>query len=226
MLIAIDGIDGSGKGTQTKLLHDYLTEKGLKVDFISFPQYSSFFGSMVGEYLNGRYGTLEQVNPKLAALLFAMDRKDFFDKNPLDGDVILCDRYVPSNIGHQAGRVPSDERDDFVAWLEQLEFEINRIPRPDLSIIFDIGVENSAKQVARKQKRDYTDLSHDIHEQDRAYLKNVRDYFLSLGVKDSYELINCEDENMNVLPIPVIFEKVKTLVDPLLKIGKGEPSCL
>ena len=226
MLIAIDGIDGSGKGTQTKLTYEFLTGKGLKVDLISFPQYSTFFGSMVGEYLNGGFGTLEQVDPKLAALLFAMDRKDFFDHNSLSGDIILCDRYVPSNIGHQAGRVPEEKREDFVRWIETLEFEINRIPRADLSILFDIGVENSAKQVAKKQKRDYTDLSHDIHEQDRAYLSGVRDYFLSLGERDGYELINCEDEGGKVYPIPVIFERVKELIDPLLKTLPGDVSCL
>ncbi|MDC7219606.1 MAG: hypothetical protein PQJ59_06670 [Spirochaetales bacterium] len=219
MLIAVDGIDGSGKGTQTKLIYEYLISKGIKVDLISFPQYSSFFGNMVGEYLNGAYGTLEQVNPKLAALLFAMDRKDFFDRTELTGHVILCDRYVPSNVGHQAGRVPREEREAFVAWLEELEFGINRIPEPDLSILFDISVENSARQVAKKQKRDYTDLTHDIHEQNKAYLSDVRDYFLALGERDKYELVNIEDEAGQVLPIPVIFEKVKSLVDGLLDSG-------
>ncbi|MDC7223828.1 MAG: hypothetical protein PQJ60_08820 [Spirochaetales bacterium] len=216
MLIAIDGIDGSGKGTQTKLIYQYLLEKGKKVDLISFPMYTTFFGTMVGEYLNGDFGTLEQVDPKLAALLFAMDRKDFFEKNRLNGDIILCDRYVPSNIGHQAGRVPREEREGFVRWLEELEFGINRIPRADLSILFDISVENSARQVAKKQKRDYTDLTHDIHEQDRDYLSAVREYFLALGEREGYELIDCEDGRGGVRPIPQIFEQVKSLIDPLL----------
>jgi dTMP kinase len=216
MLIAIDGIDGSGKGTQTKLLFEYLSSLGKKVDLVSFPQYSSFFGTMVGEYLNGAFGTLEQVDPKVAALLFAMDRKDYFDKHELTGDIILCDRYVPSNIGHQAGRVSRGKRDAFVSWLEELEFNINGIPKPDLSILFDISVENSAFQVAKKQKRDYTDLTHDIHEQDRAYLTDVREYFLSLGEKDNYVLIDCEDGQGGVRPIEEIFDQVKDLVDSLL----------
>lgn len=216
MLIAVDGIDGSGKGTQTKLIHQYLLERGKTVDLVSFPQYKSFFGTMVGEYLNGGFGSLEQVDPKLASLLYAMDRKAYFESIPLKGDITLCDRYVPSNIGHQASRVDPDKSEAFCNWLEELEFGVNRIPRPDISIIFDISVENSAKQVAKKKKREYTDLSHDIHEQDKVYLQKVRNYFLSLGDREAYHLVDCEDGKGNVLPIETIFEKVKTLVDACL----------
>jgi dTMP kinase len=216
MFIAIDGIDGSGKGTQTDLLHKYLVKMGKSVDLISFPQYQSFFGAMVGEYLNGKYGTLEQVNPKLAALLFAMDRKNFFERNTPEADVVLFNRYVSSNIGHQTGRVAPDEQDQFNDWLEELEYGINGIPRPDLSIIFDISVETSLRQVAMKGKRDYTNLTHDIHEQDKVYLHKVRDYFHSLGSRDDYEIVSCEDSQGEVLSIPVIFEKVKALVEPYL----------
>lgn len=216
MLIAIDGIDGSGKGTQTKLIKDYLESRGKGVDLVSFPQYSSFFGTLVGEYLNGNFGTLEQVDPRLAALLFAMDRRDFFEKNELAGDIILCDRYVPSNIGHQAARVPRDKRTEFVSWLEELEFGINRIPRPGLSLIFDLSVKNSALQVARKQKRDYTDLTHDIHEQDLEYLSGVREYFLSLGEKEGYHIIRCETKEGRVRSIEDIFAEVKGHIDRLI----------
>ncbi len=217
MLIAIDGIDGSGKGTQTNLIREYLESRGKRVDYVSFPQYSSFFGSLAGQYLNGEYGTLEQVHPKLAALLYAMDRRDYFEKHDLKGDIILCDRYVPSNIGHQAARMPREERDAFVNWLEELEFQINHIPRPDLSLIFDLSVENSALHVAKKQKRAYTDLTHDIHEQDRDYLSAVREYFLSLSEREGYRIVRCEGLDGTVRPIEDIFHEVKGLIAPLLE---------
>ena len=216
MLIAIDGIDGSGKGTQTDLLHKYLVARGKSVELVSFPRYQSFFGGMVAEYLNGKYGSLEQVDPKLAALLFAMDRKKFFDDNQLNADVVIFNRYVSSNIGHQTGRVSPGEQEKFNLWLEELEYKVNGIPRPDLSIIFDISVKNSTRQVAKKGKRDYTELTHDIHEKDQLYLKKVRDYFHSLGNRDDYEIISCEDNSGSVLPIPEIFEKVKKLIEPVL----------
>jgi dTMP kinase len=213
MLIAIDGIDGVGKGTQSKLLYKSLREKGLKSTLISFPQYNSFFGKMVGEYLNGDYGGISDINPKLTALLYALDRKLYFENNSIsDYDIIISDRYVPSNISHQGVKVDIDNQKEFIYWLESLEYEINMIPKPDIVFILDASVERAMHNVALKEKREYTELSHDIHESDYDYLSKVRKLFMGLTGRDNYFLINCEQDS-EMLSIDSIFKSIEDIVN-------------
>src|SRR5258705_6310223 len=119
MLVAIEGIDGSGKGTQTQLLRDRAHQDGLTCAVFWFPQYqSNAFGRAVGKYLNGAYGRAEQVPPQLAALLYAGDR--YAARNELcaaltSHDLVICDRYVPSNMAHQAAKLPPEVRPEFIA---------------------------------------------------------------------------------------------------------------
>src|SRR5579863_8846962 len=107
ILIAVEGIDGSGKRTQVELLERALTRRGHSVYSTGFPQYDSWFGRMVGHFLNGELGTLENVDPHFTALLYAGDRfeakpklEDALDK----GQIVLVDRYVGSNLAHQTAR--------------------------------------------------------------------------------------------------------------------------
>ena len=212
MLIAIDGIDGVGKGTQSKLLNNHLQERGLNSVLISFPQYDSFFGKMVGEYLNGNYGGINDINPKLTTLLYAFDRKIYFENNNIsDYYIILCDRYVPSNISHQGVKVNNNNQKDFINWLESLEYETNKIPKPDIVFILDASVESAIYNVSQKKKREYTELSHDIHESDYNYLNKVRKMFIDLTQRDNYFLIDCEQDN-KMLSIDIIFQSIIDIV--------------
>src|SRR5205814_8002476 len=127
-----EGVDGSGKRTQTELLTRALVRKGLSCVTMSFPRYESFFGRMIARFLNGDFGPLEAVDPHFAALLYAGDRLDakVQIKAELDaGKTILCDRYIASNLAHQGSRVAPDKRAEFLAWLRQLEYEIYGMPR-------------------------------------------------------------------------------------------------
>src|SRR5215469_10489635 len=124
-LIALEGIDGSGKRTQLDLLAGALEGRGLPTSLISFPQYESFYGKLVGQYLNGEFGALAAVDPHLSALLYAGDRleaKPEMEAALAAGKFLLADRYVGSNLAHQCARVRAESREEFLDWLRRLEY--------------------------------------------------------------------------------------------------------
>src|SRR5579863_6138881 len=136
-LIALEGIDGSGKRTQLDLLARELDARGLATFRISFPRYESFYGKLVGRYLNGEFGPLEAVDPHLSALLYAGDRleaKPEIEAALLSGKYVLADRYIASNLAHQSARVSLDHREEFVKWLKRLEYALYSLPAEDLVI--------------------------------------------------------------------------------------------
>lgn len=211
-LIAIEGIDGSGKGTQAKLLQGRFLAEGRTATLLSFPRYTETrFGGFVGEYLNGRYGALDEVYPLLAALLFAGDRLesrptllDAIDRH----DVVICDRYVASNVAHQAAKLAAADRDELARRIEAVEFEVYRLPRPDRTILLDLSVENARRLIARKAKRPYTDQTEDLHESDGLYLGAVGDVYRSRQAADpTWQRIACE-RNGVVRPVDEIAAEV------------------
>lgn len=193
MLIAIEGIDGSGKGTQARELQRRLTAAERSAALLSFPRYAeTLFGGLIGDYLNGRLGTLEQVHPLLASLLFAGDRfeslgvlRDALQRH----DVVILDRYVASNIAHQAARAPARSAElishygpeRLATLIEQIEHGVFGLPRADLTILLDIPAASAVELIARKKPRDYTEQAADLHEADVAYLDSVRRMYLKLA---------------------------------------------
>ena len=136
-LIVFEGTDNSGKETQTKLLKQVLEEKGVAVESLHFPRYDSFYGQIVDKYLRGELGEIEKTSPYLIAIIYALDRlevKPQIEKWLKEGKLVTCDRYVPSNLAHQAARVHEEEREKFVSWAEELEYKINQMPKEDLVI--------------------------------------------------------------------------------------------
>jgi len=184
-LIALEGIDGSGKGTQAALLHKRLLDEGIRSTVLSFPRYqATAFGRQIGEFLNGRFGSLDQVHPLLASLLFAGDRFEsqaLIRQSLAEYEVVLCDRYVASNIAHQAAKRTGDERRELSAWIEQLEFGIYQLPRPQLTLWLDVPVAIAQELIARKSKRNYTDQAADLQEADGGYLQQVYNVYADLA---------------------------------------------
>src|SRR6202158_50396 len=130
-LIALEGIDGSGKRTQLDLLAHALEARGLCLMRIAFPRYDSSFCKLAGRYLNGDFGPLEAVDPHLSALLYAGDRfeaKGEIESALAAGKIVLADRYIASNLAHQSERVPTEKRDEFFTWLRQVEYGIYGLP--------------------------------------------------------------------------------------------------
>ena len=188
-LIVIEGIDGSGKGTQAQQLTERLTATGRRVQLLSFPRYrETLFGHAIGEFLNGRFGQLDQVHPFLASVLYAADR--FESKQVLldalqQSDVVVCDRYVPSNLAHQGAKVEGSERDELLRTIERIEFDIFLLPRPSQVVLLDVPVEIAQRNIAAKKPRSYTDKAADLQEADAAYLQRVRDVYLQLASSNS-----------------------------------------
>jgi dTMP kinase len=187
-LWALEGIDGSGKGTQAARLRDALVQSGRRCELLSFPQYEATrFGRRIGDFLNGRYGALDQVHPVLVSLLFAGDR---LESRPRlleamqRNDIVLCDRYVPSNIAHQAAKSRDEEQADLIAWIEFVEYDLYQLPRADRVFWLDMPVPQAQELIARKQRRSYTERSADLQEADAAYLARVREVYARLAVSE------------------------------------------
>lgn len=188
-LIVIEGIDGSGKGTQAQQLTDRLTATGRRVRLLSFPRYrETLFGHAIGDFLNGRFGQLDEVHPFLASVLYAADR--FESKSALiealqTSDVVVCDRYVPSNLAHQGAKLDGAERDELLRTIDRIEFDIFGLPRPSQIVLLDVPVEIAQRNIAAKKPRSYTDKSADLQEADAVYLQRVRDVYLQLAAADA-----------------------------------------
>lgn len=211
-LIVIEGIDGSGKATQTELLVKKLQKQGKQVKTIDFPQYdNTFFGKMVGRYLRGEFGQADDVSPYFASLLFALDRfevKEKITKWLAEGNLVICNRYATSNAGHQAGKISDvGKRKEFVQWLEKTEYDVLGIPKPDKVILLDIPPDISQHLVDKKQQRSYTSEKRDIHEKSEDHLTNTRHAFLEMAKAHSWIIIPCTAKG-KLLSKEEIHEKV------------------
>ena len=221
--IVIDGTDGSGKATQTKKLAERLAQEGYPVHVADFPRYGHPAAYSVERYLRGEYGSLSEVDAKRASLLFAIDRHDAAPeiRAKLEaGTVVISNRYVSANKGHQTGKIKdAGERRAFLAWLNQLEYDIFKIPKPDLTIFLHIPADISYELIAKKDERGYLDgKKRDIHEADAEHLRAAESAYLEMLTTDTSEtwkLLPCL-ENKALLSIESIHERLWTLISPLL----------
>ena len=193
-LIALEGIDGSGKRTQLDLLSSELDARGLATFRISFPRYESFYGKLVGRYLNGEFGALDAVDPHLSALLYAGDRleaKPEIEAALSAGKIVLADRYIASNMAHQSARVPPELREEFFAWLRRLEYGLYALPAEDLVIFLRVPVTEANRLVGLKSARAYTNLKRDIQEADIDHLEQTAIIYDRLATEANWARIDC-----------------------------------
>lgn len=218
--IVIDGSDGAGKKTQTDLLIARLKKDGHKIAAYDFPQYEkTFFGKMVGRYLNGEFGEVGEISPYLTALTYAGDRWQASQsiRNDLDsGKIVISNRYAQSNMGFGSANFETQkEKDDFLDWMHELEFQIYGIPKPDLVIYLYVPYEISQKLVDKKSKRSYTDLKRDIHEKNTDFLKRVEQSYLMLADKyPEWRKIDCVKDGQ-IMSI----EDISGIVYSMVKAG-------
>ncbi len=215
--IVIEGLDGSGKSTQLKLLKEYLIKKNITYQYLHFPRTDEgIFGDLVARFLRGDLGNIDQVNPYLVGLIYAGDRndaKDLIDQWKSKVNLVIVDRYVYSNMAFQGAKLCNEkEKIALRNWLSNLEYEHYKIPKPDVSLFLDVPfsfTENSLKNQREGSDRDYLNGKMDIHEADLNFQEKVRQEYLTLIENDTtFKLVKCYNESMKMLEPQAIFDKI------------------
>lgn len=220
-LIVIEGTDSSGKETQTKRLFEKLEEKGLKVKKISFPNYDSPACEPVKMYLAGAFGeNAMKVNPYPVSTMYAIDRyasfKTDWEKFYNEDGIIVTDRYVTSNMVHQASKIRDlDEKKKYLNWLEDLEYEKMEIPRPDLVIFLNMPTDMAIRLMAERKNKITGEEKKDIHERDKEYLKESHANACKIANIYNWKEIKCNDGE-RIKTIEEIGEEVFSLVEEVV----------
>jgi dTMP kinase len=226
--IVIDGTDGSGKATQQRLLIKHLKKDGRRVKVVDFPDYySNFFGKFIGHCLSEQYYNFVKVHPKIASVLYAADRfesRDKIKKWLAEGNIIIANRYASANQIHQGGKITNArKRESFIKWLAEMEYEVFKIPKPDVVFYLSVPIPIVLRLIAERNKNKHRNYlgnkkanRTDVHEKDVNFLENSRKSALWLaktqkgwikiecardGILDSRENIHEE-----------IYEKVKRII--------------
>ncbi|HEX2792169.1 MAG TPA: thymidylate kinase [Candidatus Paceibacterota bacterium] len=225
IFIVLDGNDGSGKATQSKLLADALEAAGRPSERMDFPGYDrNLFGALIGECLAGAHGDFLTLDPKIASSLYALDRLESAShiRELLEsGTTVIADRFASSNQIHQGGKIADDpERAAFLEWLDRMEHEVLRIPRPDAIIYLRVPVETSLGLLSEKRAQKNAALgeaSKDMVEEDRAYLERSHETAnWLLERQPNWQAIECM-ENGRIRSIESIHEEVWAAVSRLLE---------
>jgi dTMP kinase len=202
-LVAIEGIDGAGKRTQIDMLSRALARMRLRHVRFSFPRYESFFGGMVGRFLNGEFGPLDQVSPYFSALLFAGDRLEArpeLEKVLRSGALLIADRYIASNLAHQTARCDPARRDEFLVWLRHVEYQVYGLPAEDVVIYLRLPASVAQELIGRKSARNYTKLQKDIQEANLAHLEQAARVYDRLARASNWVTVECVDASGRVRP--------------------------
>ncbi len=223
--IVIEGPDGSGKATQTKLLVQAIKDKGIKVKKIDFPQYGKKSAGLVEEYLNGKYGKPKEVGPYRASIFYACDRYDASFKLKKwinDGYIVIADRYISSNVAHQGGKIKNkNERKKYIKWLYNLEYNIFEIPKPDVTIILKTSTEFSYKLSSKITDKEKIEKKHlylgkrkrDVHEKDKDHLRDSLRVYLEMAEEYArdFKVIECIEKGKLLSP-EEIHDKIKKTI--------------
>ena len=193
-LIVIEGTDGSGKSTQFRLMSERLKTDGVDFKHIVFPRYDQESSALIRMYLGGQFGDKPgDVNAYAASAFYAVDRfasyKMDWGKWYEDGGVILSDRYTTSNAVHQTSKLPENERQKYLHWLYEFEYDKLGLPSPDLTIYLDVPTDFTEKMM-RKREQD-TNTQADIHEKDTQYLATCRETGRAAAEYYGWTVIHC-----------------------------------
>ena len=217
-LMVIDGLDGSGKSTQLDLLDAYLSDTGMQYRQISFPDYAQRSSELVKMYLGGELGgSPSAVNAYAASSFYAVDRyasyKAFWETDYADGLPIVAARYTTSNAIHQMTKLPEEQWDSFLTWLEDYEYNKLGLPRPDKVVFLDMPLEVSQRLLSKRYAGD--EEKKDIHERDTVYLSKCRTAALYAAQKCGWVVLPCSDGE-NPLPPTTIHTRLVALFEELV----------
>ena len=220
-LIVIEGVDSSGKATQSAMLKEKIASLGKKVVSVEFPNYASDSSAVVKMYLGGEFGTdPNAVSPYAASMLFAVDRlasvkvtwKDLFSGN----SIVIADRYTTSNMVHQASKIADlTAKGEFLDWLYDLEYGKLSLPNPDMVIFLDMPVENARELMANRANKIDNSSVKDIHESNESYLNQSYDNAVFVAEKYNWTRVRCAKDG-KVRSIDDIADEVFSKVQEIL----------
>ncbi len=222
-LIVIEGTDGSGKTEQCRLLVERLQTSGFDVSMIDFPQYGQSSAYFVENYLNGHYGVSTAVRPKVASVMYALDRFHLaaeIRKTLQQEKIVIANRYTASNMGHQGAKISDrDKRRELLRWIHDFEYVECGIPKPNLNIFLHVPHTISYELISRKHDRDYLKgKKRDIHEADSKHLKNAEQSYLdaiALFPRD-FKVIECAPHGI-LLSMEAIHQNIVRVLPPGIK---------
>lgn len=212
IVIAFEGIDGSGKTVQMKRLERIFIARGKSVLTRSFPVYSSFFGERIGNLLSGTANVrADQVDAKSMALWFAMDRwADFQDRDTSNADVLLINRYVLSNAVYQSIRERDLSEPDILDWVFELEYKRLSLPEPDVHVVLDVLPQDAGHNVDKKGFREYVGDARDVYESAGGIQARAREKYLDYARRCSNILVvDCMDQGA-LLPEDEVFFRIES----------------
>ena len=224
MFIVIEGLDGAGKSTQLKKIREHFAQKGLECRDVHFPRFDTpVYGELIAKFLRGELGDLNNVNPYLVALLYAGDRaeaKQTIENWLKNGKVVVLDRYLYSNIAYQCAKVGTkEEQKELRNWIFDLEYNHNKIPKPDLSIFLNVPMSFTKSKLEKNREgedRDYLKGKKDIHEASLSFQDKVREVYLEQEKLDSsFSVVNCCDEENNMLCSDDVFAKILEKIEKI-----------
>ena len=218
-LIVLEGLDGSGKATQAKLLAAHLAAQGLAVREVSFPDYASDSSALIKMYLAGQFGDKpDDVNAYAASSFYAVDRyaswKKVWQRWYERGGLVLTDRYTTSNAVHQGSKLPDEEKGPFFRWLADFEYRRLGLPEPDLVLYLDMPTDQAMTMLRQREAATHT--KGDIHETDGAYLAACRRAARQAADLYGWHTIPCLDEHGRLRDIDTIHEALWQAALPLL----------
>lgn len=213
-LIVIEGTDGAGKSTQLQLLTDYLKTKNRAYEILDFPQYDkTFFGTWIGRFLNGEFGSLDQIPSHLLAFPYAADRfqaKAQIEQWLTEGKIVLTNRYTPSNAVYQAAKLPEEKRAAFIDWVFEMEYDVFQIPREDMVLFLHVPFNVAQTLITKKSKRTYLQNGNhkDLHEESDQLMRTVENLYTSLSKRfDHWITIECAPDG-TILSKEAIQQKI------------------
>lgn len=216
-LIIIEGLDGSGKSTQIEILRKRAQQAGKQVRQVKFPNYAEDSSALVRAYLAGELGSLHEINAYAASVLYSVDRYATFRRHMKEdydnGCIFFLDRYTTANMYHQTTKLPKEEWDSFLEWLEDLEYGKMGLPKPDLVLYLDMKPQTAKKLMENRYHGD--ESKKDLHEADFSYLLSCRDAALYAAQRCGWEVLSCCDGE-SPLPIDTISQMIWQKVEPLL----------
>jgi dTMP kinase len=229
MFIVLEGVDGSGKSTQIANLQRMFAEQGISTEYLHFPRFDApYFGELIARFLRGELGSVEQVDPYIVAMLYAGDRRDaaaMIRGWMAEGKVVICDRYVYSNIGYQCAKVAdAEEREKLRQWILNLEYDYFAIPRPDVSLFLDVPFAFTERKLMQEVRegddRAYLNGKKDIHEQSMDLQRAVRQVYIDAAEWDeAMHVVDCSCQGEMASP-EQIFERIMGVVAPYIKSDK------